>query len=45
MTTRTFTTKSGNVFEWEETEEVKKAVEQLHKQNETQNDTKSTTVV
>lgn len=44
MTTRTFTTKSGNVFEWEETEEVKKAVEQLHKLNETQNDTETTTV-
>jgi hypothetical protein len=45
MTTRTFTTKSGNVFEWEETEEVNQAVEQLHKQNETKNDTKTANVV
>lgn len=29
MTTRTFTTKSGNVFEWEETAETVKAVKNL----------------
>lgn len=43
MTVRTYTTKSGNVFEWEENEDVQKAVEELHKQNET--NTESTTVV
>lgn len=43
MTTRTYTTKSGNVFEWEENEDVQKAVEELHNlQNET--NTESTTV-
>ena len=31
MTTRQYTTKSGDTFEWEETEETRKAVEQLHK--------------
>ena len=30
MTTRQYTTKSGDTFEWEETEETRKAVEQLH---------------
>ena len=30
MTTRTFTDKHGNEWSWEETPEVKKAVEQLH---------------
>ena len=44
MTTRTYTTKSGDVFEWEETEEVRRAIEQLHKVNETQNDTTPTNV-
>jgi len=29
MTTRTYTTKSGNVFEWEETSETVKAVKNL----------------
>ena len=31
MSTRQYTTKSGDTFEWEETEETRKAVEQLHK--------------
>jgi len=31
MTTRTFTDKNGNEWSWEETPEVKKAIEQLHK--------------
>jgi hypothetical protein len=39
MTQRTFTTKSGTTFEWEETEELVKAVQELHKKNE--NATKS----
>ena len=30
MTKREFVTKSGDTFEWEETEEVRKAVEKLH---------------
>lgn len=30
MTTRQFVTKSGNTFEWEETDEVRAAVERLH---------------
>jgi len=30
MTKRTFVTKSGDTWEWEETEEVRKAVERLH---------------
>jgi ubiquinone biosynthesis protein UbiJ len=31
MTTRQFVTKSGDTWEWEETEETRKAVEELHK--------------
>ena len=31
MTKKQHTTKSGDIFEWEETEEVRKAVERLHK--------------
>jgi len=30
MTKREFVTKSGDTFEWEETEELNKAVEKLH---------------
>ena len=30
MTKREFLTKSGDTFEWEETDEVLKAVERLH---------------
>lgn len=30
MTTRQFVTKSGDTFEWEETDEVRAAVERLH---------------
>ena len=44
MTTRTYTTKSGDVFEWEETEEVRKAIEQLHKVNENTTNTQPTNV-
>ena len=39
MTKREFVTKSGDTFEWEENEEVRKAVEKLHqttKQNATE---------
>ena len=31
MTKRTFVTKSGDTWEWEETEETRKAVERLYK--------------
>ena len=31
MTKKQFVTKSGDTFEWEETEETRKAVERLHK--------------
>ena len=31
MTTRTFVDKNGNSWEWEETEETVKALEELHK--------------
>ena len=41
MTQRTFTTKSGTTFEWDETPEVLEALKKLY---ETQNDTKSKTV-
>ena len=30
MTTRQFVTKSGDTFEWEETDEVREAVARLH---------------
>jgi len=30
VTKREFLTKSGDTFEWEETDEVRKAVERLH---------------
>ena len=30
MTKKTHVTKSGDTFEWEETEEVRKALERLH---------------
>ena len=33
MTTRTFVDKNGNSWEWEETPEVKEALEQLHSRN------------
>ena len=33
MTTRTYTTKSGNVFEWEETPDVLEYIKQLHQIN------------
>ena len=42
MTTRTFTTKSGTVFEWEETEEVLQSLKELH--DETETNDKTTTV-
>ena len=42
MTTRTYTTKSGTTFEWEETEEVLQALKELH--NETKINTESATV-
>lgn len=41
MTTRTFIDKNGNSWEWEETEEVLKALKELH---ETKTNTKSTNV-
>ena len=42
MTTRTYTTKSGTTFEWEETPEVLEALKELHNENKT--NTKSTDV-
>jgi hypothetical protein len=30
MTKKTHVTKSGDIFEWEETDEVRKSVERLH---------------
>jgi hypothetical protein len=39
MTTRTFTTKSGTVFEWEETPEVLQSLKELHNENETNSQT------
>jgi hypothetical protein len=44
MTLRTFIDKNGNSWEWEETEELRKAVEELHKQNESKVELKSTEV-
>ena len=44
MTTRNFVDKNGNSWSWEETEEVLKAIEQLHKVNENATDTKAATV-
>ena len=48
MTQRTFTTKSGTTFEWEETPETIEALKQLHetvkKVNENASNTKTTTV-
>ena len=41
MTTRTYVTKSGDTYEWEETEEVLEALKKLH---ETQNDDKTKNV-
>ena len=48
MTKRTFVTKSGDTYEWDETEETLAALKQLHetvKQNETQTEPQSTNVV
>lgn len=33
MTKRTYTTKSGEIFEWEETKEVAEALKSLHAGN------------
>jgi hypothetical protein len=44
MTLRTFIDKNGNSWEWEETEELQKAVEELHKQNKSKVELKSTEV-
>ena len=47
MTTRTYVTKSGDTYEWEETPETIEALKQLHetvKQNETSSNTQSTNV-
>lgn len=41
---RTYTTKYGDIFEWEETEEVRKAIEQLHKVNENATESKAADV-
>ena len=44
MTTRTFVDKNGNTWEWSETPEVLKAIEQLHKVNENATESKTTDV-
>lgn len=48
MTTRTFVTKSGDTYEWEETPETIEALKQLHetvkRTNENASNTQSTTV-
>ena len=45
MTQRTFTTKSGTTFEWEETPETIEALKQLHETvKKVNDDTQSTTV-
>jgi len=47
MTTRTYTTKSGNTFEWEENAEVLESIKNLHqvtKENENAIKSESTTV-
>jgi hypothetical protein len=41
MTTRTYVTKSGDTYEWEETEETVKALEELHKLKNEQQSTNS----
>jgi len=38
---RQFVTKSGDTFEWEESEETRKALEQLHKTKENDQCTKN----
>ena len=42
MTTRTYVTKSGDTYEWEETEETVEALKKLH---EITNDNKTKNVV
>jgi len=42
MTTRTYESKNGEIWTWEETEEVLQALKELH--NETKTNTESTTV-
>jgi|LauGreDrversion4_2_1035121.scaffolds.fasta_scaffold1821809_1 hypothetical protein len=37
MTIRTYETKSGTIFEWDETPEVLEAVKQLHEQQPVSN--------
>lgn len=42
MTIRTFVDKNGNSWEWEETEELRKAVQELHKKNDNEIKSKPT---
>lgn len=42
MTTRTYTVKSGDTYEWEETVEVIEAIKQLHETSKKVNDRKET---
>lgn len=42
MTTRTYTVKSGDTYEWEETAEVIEAIKQLHEISKKVNDRKET---
>jgi hypothetical protein len=42
MTKRTFISKSGDTYEWEETPETVKALKELHKLSEKVNERKAT---
>ena len=45
MTLRTYVTKSGDTYEWEETPETVEALKQLHQTVKQVNDSKTTNVV
>ena len=45
MTIRTYETKSGTIFEWDETPEVLEALKQLHSNNATPSTGPDNTVV
>jgi hypothetical protein len=45
MTIRTYETKSGTIFEWDETPEVLEAIKQLHEQQSVPNTGSDNSVV
>jgi hypothetical protein len=45
MTTRTYTQKNGTIWEWDETPELVKILEQIHTNNNTSNTGSDNTVV